>query len=145
MWKSLAIAALVVTLSPAAMAQSGGSSGNASGGVSAGQEGIGAPRRFERLPGTTERPRVAPGSSGQAGTTRQPRATPQSGPSAADETRRAGGTVDLNRNSATGMEPPASTGSGAMDRSRQLPLGPGTGARDTTVPDNSVYNPGLQR
>jgi hypothetical protein len=58
--------------------------------------------------------------------------------------RRGSAGVDLNQNSATGAIPPGgAAGSGAADRSR--PLAPGTGAVDTTVPDSSVYNPGLQR
>jgi hypothetical protein len=152
MWKSIATAALVFAVSGSALAQTGGS-GTTGGGMSAGpgSPGSGATSLSappEQLPGTTERSKVAPGSSGTPGTAAgKPRLPP--GPSAAEQTRRAGGTVDLNRNSATGMSTnpanPAITGSGSMERQPVLPLGPGTGARDSKVPDSSVYNPGLQR
>lgn len=146
MRKGIAIVALALTASTAAMAQSGGSSSGTGGGVSAGQGTTGTPGRLERLPGTTERSKAAPGSSGRAGATAgRPRPNLPSGPSAAGEIRRGSAAVDLNSNSATGMPPPSSTGSGAMDRPPRLPLGPGTGAVDTKVPDSSVYNPGLQR
>jgi hypothetical protein len=67
------------------------------------------------------------------------------GESAADQSRRGGGTSDLNSNSATGARgaDQGVVSSGSMDRSAPFPLGPGTGARDRGVPDSSVYNPGV--
>lgn len=149
MWKSIATAALALAVSSAAMAQSGG--GSTPGGTSAGQGATGSTGPTQRLPGTTERSKAAPGSGGRVGTaTGKPKPSLPPGPSAADQARRGSGSVDLNRNSATGLSNQGTvgtgvTGSGSMERSSPLPLGPGTGARDTKVPDSSVYNPGLQR
>jgi hypothetical protein len=81
------------------------------------------------------------------------------GESPAQKTRQGGGSSDLNNNSATigptgvgptgvgptGVGPSGlgpSSGSGAAT-SRSQPMGPGTGARDTGIPDSSVYNPGV--
>jgi hypothetical protein len=144
MRKLLGIAALALSVSTAAFAQSGNGSSGTSGGMPTGQGSANTPGTQDRLPGATNRSRISPGANGRVGATSRPRGTAPSGPSAAGEVRRGSAGVDLNQNSATGAIPPGgAVGSGAADRSR--PLAPGTGAVDTTVPDSSVYNPGLQR
>jgi hypothetical protein len=155
MLKSIAIAALALSVSGAAMAQSSGGSGTSGGGGSMGGGTSAAPGTSgggpTSLSTSPERSQTAPGSGGRRGPTTAKPALPP-GPSAAGQTRRSAGQVDLNRNSATGAANPAITGSGSMERSGAmdrsgsgLPLGPGTGARDNRVPDSSVYNPGIQR
>ena len=145
---------LATTVSFAALAQSGtGGTNNASPGN----------------PGpTTEPPAMRTGPSGHAapapGTTGGRRTLSRGpmlpgGDSPAQETRRGGGTADLNNNSATigpsgvgptgvgptGVGPTGlgSPGSSGMATSRSAPMGPGTGAVDRGVPDSSVYNPGV--
>lgn len=143
MWTTLTAIAVVLGLGGAAFAQSSGgstSSGSGSSASSSNSTGV-----SDRLPGQTGRSDVAPGSRARpraAGGSRVPM-----GESAADQSRRGGGTSDLNSNSATGV-PGMNQGvvsSGSMDRSGPVPLGPGTGARDRGVPDSSVYNPGVNK
>jgi hypothetical protein len=164
MLKILTTIAFATAFAGAALAQTG--SGSAGG--SPGGGGTGASSPVTRLPGTMPgRSDTAPGSAGPSsgGAILPP------GQSPAQQTRQGRGTSDLNKNSATtgptgigptgvgptgvgptgvgptGVGPggtvrPDSAGSGAATQ-RPRPLGPGTGARDTGVPDSSVYNPGV--
>jgi hypothetical protein len=141
MWKAFTAITLAVGLAGAAFAQSSGGSGS-SGSTSGGMTGSTA--QSDRMPGTKGQSDIAPGSGGRSTVTPQrPRIPP--GESAADQARRGGGRSDLNRNSATGLPgmDRGAVGSGSMERSTLVPLGPGTGARDRGVPDSSVYNPGV--
>lgn len=146
---------LATAVSFAALAQTGsGGGGTTSSDVGANQPPPPAVRTPEMQSG---RAAPAPGTAGGRRTLSRGPMLP-GGDSPARETRRGGGAADLNNNSATigptgvgptgvgptGVGPTGlgTSGSGAAT-SRSQPLGPGTGARDTGVPDSSVYNPGV--
>jgi hypothetical protein len=160
MWKFVTTAALVAAMSSAAIAQTGSGSTGGSAGGTPGGGGTSATPRVDRAPGATPgRSDIAPGSRrSPAGRVVIP---PEQ--SAAHQSRQGGGTSDLHNNSATigptgvgptgvgptgvgptgvgpGVGPSGSASGSALERSPAL--GIGTGARDTGVPDSSVYNPG---
>lgn len=151
MWKFVTTAALVATMSSAAIAQTGSGSTGGSAGGTPGSGGTSATPRADRAPGTGPgRSDIAPGSRGSAAG----RVVIPPEQSAAHQSRQGGGTSDLHNNSATtgptgvgptgvgptGLGPSGSASGSTLERSP--PLGIGTGARDTGVPDSSVYNPG---